>query len=99
TAYGDTINISARLEAANKPLGTRICVSASTAARVAGFHGRPVGDLMLRGRMEPLRAFEPLRLEQYGDPATEAYLQAFSKLEACHPEALAAFAAQVGKYS
>jgi adenylate cyclase len=99
TAYGDTINISARLEAANKPLGTRICVSASTAARVAGFRGRPVGDLVLRGRMEPLRAFEPLRLEQYGDPATEAYLQAFIKLEACHPEALAAFAAQVGKYS
>ena len=60
TAYGDTINIAARLEAANKQLGTRICVSASVAARVAGFRGRPVGDLVLRGRTEPLRAFEPL---------------------------------------
>ena len=29
TAYGDTINIAARLEAANKQLGTRICVSAA----------------------------------------------------------------------
>ena len=28
TAYGDTINVAARLEAANKQLGTRICVSA-----------------------------------------------------------------------
>ena len=26
TAYGDTINTAARLEAANKHLGTRICV-------------------------------------------------------------------------
>ena len=50
TAYGDTINIAARLEAANKQLGTRICVSAILAAKVKDFRGRPVGDLMLRGR-------------------------------------------------
>src|SRR6516225_109144 len=49
TAYGDTINTAARLEAANKALGTRILVSADTAERVEGFRGRPVGDLMLRG--------------------------------------------------
>ncbi len=42
TAYGDTINTAARLEAANKPLGTRICVS-DVAARAAGaFRGRPI---------------------------------------------------------
>ena len=35
TAYGDTINIAARLEAANKQLGTRICVSASVARQRA----------------------------------------------------------------
>ena len=36
TAYGDTINIAARLEAANKQLGTRICVSAMLADKVEG---------------------------------------------------------------
>jgi adenylate cyclase len=55
TAYGDTINIAARLEAANKQLGTRICVSESMAKQVLDFRGRPVGDLVLRGRSEPLR--------------------------------------------
>ena len=65
TAYGDTINVAARLEAANKQLGTRICVSAAVTARMSEFRGRPVGDLILRGRTEALRAFEPLRLEQY----------------------------------
>ena len=33
TAYGDTINTAARLETANKHLGTRICVSAIVAGR------------------------------------------------------------------
>ena len=65
TAYGDTINIAARLEAANKQLGTRICVSASVAERLQDFRGRPVGDLVLRGRTEPLRAFEPLTQQRY----------------------------------
>ncbi|HEX7006898.1 MAG TPA: adenylate/guanylate cyclase domain-containing protein [Alphaproteobacteria bacterium] len=96
TAYGDTINVAARLEAANKELGTRICVSADLARRVENFRGRPVGDLVLRGRMEPLRAFEPLHPEHYDDPATERYLAAFAKLEANDPAALAAFAAHVG---
>ncbi len=45
TAYGDTINVAARLEAGNKQLGTRICVSATLAGKVDGFPGRPVGDL------------------------------------------------------
>ncbi|HWT29951.1 MAG TPA: adenylate/guanylate cyclase domain-containing protein, partial [Propylenella sp.] len=96
-AYGDTINIAARLEAANKQLGTRICISAAVAERVPDFCCRPVGELVLRGRNEPLRAFEPLRAEQVDDPATAGYLRAFEKLEAGDPTALAAFAAEVGR--
>jgi len=97
TAYGDTINVAARLENANKQLGTRICVSAPLAAKVENFKGRPVGDLMLRGRSEALRAFEPLRPEQYDSAATKSYLEAFAKLEANDPAAVAAFAAYLGK--
>jgi adenylate cyclase len=99
TAYGDTINIAARLEAANKQLGTRICVSATAAGRADGFLGRPVGDLVLRGRSEALRAFEPFLPDQYDDPSTASYLEAFAKLEAGDASALGAFAAQVGKRS
>jgi hypothetical protein len=82
TAYGDTINVAARLEAANKQLGTRLCVSAALAGKVEDFKGRPVGDLVLRGKTEPLRALEPLRDEQFSSPTTSSYLDAFSKLEA-----------------
>jgi adenylate cyclase len=98
TAYGDTINIAARLETANKQLGSRICVSAIVVAMVKDFRGRPVGDLLLRGRSEALRAFEPLHAEQYKDSSTKSYLQAFAKLEAGDPGAVAAFAAHVGKH-
>ena len=99
TAHGDTINVAARLEAANKQLGMRICASATLAARVEKFRGRPVGDLVLRGRTEALRAFEPLRDAQYEDPATKSYLEAFAKLEAGDPGAMAAFAAHVGQHA
>jgi adenylate cyclase len=99
TAYGDTINVAARLEAANKQLGTRICVSARLADKVEGFCGRPVGDLMLRGKTETLRVFEPLGRDHYDDPGTKSYLSAFAKLEAGDPEAIAAFAAHLGKQS
>ena len=75
------------MKAANKQLGTRICLSATLAARAEEFRGRPVGDLMLRGRTEALRAFEPLRREQYEGPATRSYLEAFAKLEAGDPGA------------
>jgi adenylate cyclase len=97
TAYGDTINVAARLEAGNKQLGTRICVSATLADKVESFRGRPIGDLVLRGKTEALRAYEPLRVEQYEAPATKAYLEAFAKLEADDPTAIAAFASHVGK--
>ena len=99
TAYGDTINIAARLEAANKQLGTSVCVSSAVAARVEGFRGRPVGDLILRGRNDALRAFEPLSNGQAEDPSTVSYGEAFAKLEAGDAGAIAAFAAHVGKHS
>jgi adenylate cyclase len=98
TAYGDTINVAARLEAANKQLATRICASGILAAKAEDFRGRPVGDLMLRGKSEALRAFEPLRVDVYEHPATSGYLEAFAKLEAGDPGAIAGFAAHVGKY-
>jgi class 3 adenylate cyclase len=99
TAYGDTINTAARLEAANKFLGTRICVSAAVAEGTESFKGRPVGDLVLRGRSEPLRAYEPLPPAAFDGPATKQYADAFAKLEAGDAAAMPAFAALVGLHA
>ena len=94
TAYGDTVNTAARLEGANKQLGTRVCISADVAERVDGFSGRPIGDLLLRGRSLCLRAFEPCD----PSPAVDAYSAAFAKLEARDAAALPAFASLVGAH-
>jgi class 3 adenylate cyclase len=99
TAYGDTINTAARLEAANKLLSTRICVSATIENAVENFRGRPIGDLVLRGRSEPLRAYEPLSAASFGAPATSQYGEAFAKLEAGDSNAMPAFAALVGSHA
>jgi adenylate cyclase len=99
TAYGDTINVAARLEAANKQLGTRICVSDSVVRRIAGFRGRPVGSVLLRGRTESLLVYEPLGARQYADPLNADYLAAYAKMDANDPSALAAFAALLSRNS
>jgi adenylate cyclase len=99
TAYGDIINTASRLEVANKFLGTRICVSDTIAKAAENFRGRPVGDLVLRGRSEPLRAYEPLRAEVFAAPAMSQYSEAFAKLEAGDAAAMPAFAALVGSHA
>ncbi|MGY4156279.1 class 3 adenylate cyclase [Bradyrhizobium sp. USDA 4461] len=96
TAYGDTVNTAARLEAANKTLGTRICVSDSIACKAREFRGRPIGDLVLRGRSEALRAHEPLSAAESNGPAATQYATAFNKLEANDTDVVPAFAALVG---
>lgn len=98
TAYGDTVNVAARLEAANKYFGTHVCVSSMLAEKVKGFCGRPIGDLLLRGKTEAMRAFEPLHREKFESAATKSYLAAFGKLESDDSAAMAGFAAHVGIY-
>ena len=96
TAYGDTINIAARLEAANKQLGTRICVSASAARAGAGFP-RPAGRRPRAARQEPSRCALSSRCRPDGRTRRWNPISRPSrKLEAGDPGALGAFAAEVG---
>ena len=94
-AYGDTINTAARLEAANKVLGTRICASAAVMEQAPGFVGRRIGDLLLRGRSGVLQALEPLAQPRQDTGVEQAYAAAFDLLEKHDPAALPAFAALV----
>jgi adenylate cyclase len=99
TAYGDCINTASRLEMANKTFGTRICVSGRVVERIADFAGRPIGSLILRGRSERLRAYEPIPDEERDGLAHRSYIEAFAKLEMGDPAAIQAFANLVGAHS
>jgi len=91
TAIGDTVNTAARLESANKFLGTRICISAATAERCNEVALRPIGDLVIRGKTEAVRVFEPLSPARAVMPAVSAYRAAFEKLTFDDPTATEAF--------
>ncbi|WP_374310087.1 CHASE2 domain-containing protein [Methylocella sp.] len=59
TAHGTAINTAARLEQANKTLGTTICVGPEAAARLPAGLLRWTGRLPIRGRSAPLDLYEP----------------------------------------
>ncbi len=100
SVYGTSTNIASRLQSANKQLGTRICVSGAVAESTGEFKGRPVGRLTLKGIAAGLKAFEPLRADQAGSAAVQAYCAAYERLESGdYAAARQVFAALVGQYS
>jgi adenylate cyclase len=58
-AIGDIVNTASRLQGLNRLLGTRVLLSAATAAGVAGLVTRDVGTFLLRGKRTPIRVHEP----------------------------------------
>ncbi|MEO6279599.1 adenylate/guanylate cyclase domain-containing protein [Roseateles sp.] len=92
-ALGDPVNTAARLEGANKYLGTLICVSEATLAGCPGAPARPIGRLRLAGRSSYLMAHEPLSQGTGGQPADVDYQHAFDLMSAGNDQALAAFEA------
>jgi adenylate cyclase len=92
-ALGDPINTAARLESVNKHLGTQVCVSQAIVDGCPGAPVRVVGRLVLKGRSQPLRAYEPLAVMAAAQCASVAdYVAAMHLLESGDaPGALAAF--------
>jgi class 3 adenylate cyclase len=78
TAHGDTVNTAARMEGANKYLGTSVCVSGATISKCPDHDFRPVGTLILKGKSEGVEAFEPLRAACLENGAEQAYLEAYA---------------------
>jgi adenylate cyclase len=62
TAHGNAVNAAARLEAANKDLGSSICIGPGTAARVDPATLRQIGMLTPRGQSQPIAVYTPVSL-------------------------------------
>jgi adenylate cyclase len=91
TAHGDAINIAARLESANRDLGTRICVSKTTASACSEVTFRPIGALTLKGIRRPVRTFEPVAEGETGRAPLQRYVEAFDLAESGRDEARGIF--------
>jgi adenylate cyclase len=59
TVIGDAVNLGSRLESLNKQYGTRIIISETTRAGLEGrYLFRPLGDVVVRGKTQPVAIFE-----------------------------------------
>ena len=67
TAHGDAVNIAARLEAANKELGSSICIGPVAASRYGESLLYPLGKIVIRGCDDAITVFEP---SNSGTPAS-----------------------------
>lgn len=98
-ALGDPVNTASRLEAVNKHLGTRICVSAAILAACPDARVRPVGRLVLKGKTEALAVFEPVTADDVGSRAPiRDYSAAFAALGNAAPEAVELFGRLAATY-
>jgi adenylate cyclase len=59
TVIGDSVNLGARLESLNKDYGTRIIISEATRAQLTRrYRLRPLGDVVVKGKTQPVAIFE-----------------------------------------
>lgn len=98
TGHGDPVNTAARLESVNKHLGTRICVGGVTASRCPGVTFRPIGNLVLKGKKQPIEAFEPVAGNAGDYASLTEYRGAFDSMATGDTRAQEAFAALATRY-
>ena len=69
TVIGDTVNVASRLEGLNKELGTTILITEETRAVLGDrVEVKDCGELLVKGRMRPLRVYEVLAVHPAGWP-------------------------------
>ncbi len=88
TAIGDTVNLAARLEGANKAFGTH-CLVSETAWSMVGDDvlGREVGRIVVVGRQAPIRVYEPLALREQVTPEVREFAAAWRQaVDALHAD-------------
>ncbi len=99
TCIGDSVNVAARLESANKFYGTHVLISGATRDQAGpGFAVRPLGGVQVKGKTRAVPIYE--LLGRSADVAADLlrYAESFgAAVEAfqrrCWPEALAGFSA------
>ena len=87
TCIGDTVNLAARLEPANKAFGTQAIVSAACRDAVGdAFEFRPLGRLQVKGKQRAVPVYELLAWSDKVDEKHVAYARLFARAVALFQE-------------
>ena len=85
TVMGDTVNLAARLEGANKFYGTTIVTSEMTASAAGPlFAWRELDSVRVKGRTQAVKIFEPLALGSEVSPEQTSCAKAYADALACY---------------
>lgn len=81
TCIGDSVNVAARLESANKFFGTRILISAATRAQAGdSFAVRPLGGVIVKGKTTAVPIYELLGRTDAVDAELLQYSELFGQV-------------------
>lgn len=81
TALGDTVNTAARTEGVNKYFDTRICCTQSVVDACPNLTFRPIGDVVLKGKVTGVGLYNPVTDEQAASELHRRYLAAYALLQ------------------
>jgi class 3 adenylate cyclase/CHASE2 domain-containing sensor protein len=88
TVLGDDVNLGARLESANKALGSRVLMNGRTAELLdSEFVLRPMGRLRVVGKTEGVDTFEALCLSRDATDKHQSLAQLSTRVVACFKSA------------
>lgn len=87
TALGDTVNTAARTEGVNKYFGTRICCTDAVVAQCPDLHFRPIGNVILKGKLTGVELYNPVTDEEAAAPLYSRYMAAYALLKTQDPGA------------
>ena len=80
TCIGDSVNVAARLESANKFYGTQVLISGDTRDQAGGgFVYRPLGGVQVKGKTRSVPIFELLGRAGEVDATRSAYAERFGE--------------------
>jgi class 3 adenylate cyclase/CHASE2 domain-containing sensor protein len=92
TATGDSVNLASRLEGLNKYFHTRMAVSETSKDLCPDIAFRPLGDIVVKGRAEPIEVWQPLESGADSGFALR-YRKAYDAMKEEDPSACEMFAA------
>ena len=91
TALGDTVNTASRTEGVNKYFGTRICCTEAVAEQCRDVPFRPIGDIVLKGKLTPVTLYNPVTGEMAASEQFRRYMDAYNALKQEDPSAVSLF--------